>query len=382
VIVTSTAVSQSKSSRGSCAPARTGGPVTPGGRGRGECRSWSLVVPARLSFLLAWWSCLLVVLAFLSYLRVCRSCRSCLLVVRFVPLPGPCCLGRVHGLGDELVAVRAVVGCPVTDAPAAQPGWVRPPAGRRVSLLRETSFCLRCWVPARLLPRARGDRLVHSGPPVQVVKEVVHAGQDGRTRHVWGSGRVIRLSFLLSCRSCLLVVRFVPLPGPCCLGRVHELGDELVVACAVVGLTTGAPAAQSGWVRPPAGRGASPDLIERDLPSSGSLICTGAGSQPGCCSRRAVIVSSTAVSRSKSSRRSCTPVRTGGPGTPGGRGRGDSFVVQLVLLRVGLGVGGRSARRRTRHRRALTASSGYFRRGGGCGCESKKIRGDEVRPSD
>ena len=44
-----------------------------------------------------------------------------------------------------------------------------------------------CWVPARLQPRARGDRLVHSGPPVQVVKEVVHVGQDGRSRHAWGS---------------------------------------------------------------------------------------------------------------------------------------------------------------------------------------------------
>ena len=46
---------------------------------------------------------------------------------------------------------------------------------------------VQCWVPARLQPRARGDRLVHSGPPVQVVKEVVHVGQDGRSRHAWGS---------------------------------------------------------------------------------------------------------------------------------------------------------------------------------------------------
>jgi hypothetical protein len=91
------------------------------------------------------------------------------------------------------------------------------------SLLRErpshvlVRFYVQCWVPARLQPRARGDRLVHSGPPVQVVKEVVHVGQDGRSRHAWGSRsgwsarfssrflrgdvqvRSLAVSFLVSC---------------------------------------------------------------------------------------------------------------------------------------------------------------------------------------
>ena len=99
----------------------------------------------------------------------------------------PCCIGRVHELGDGLVVVCAVVG-PATGAPAAQSGWVRPPAGRWVStFFGETTVLCNCWVPARLQPRARGDRLVHSGPPVQVVKEVVHVCQDGRSRHAWGS---------------------------------------------------------------------------------------------------------------------------------------------------------------------------------------------------
>ena len=36
------------------------------------------------------------------------------------------------------------------------------------------------------------------------------------------------------------------------IGQVHELGEQLVVGCAVVGLATGAPAEQSGWGKGPA----------------------------------------------------------------------------------------------------------------------------------
>ena len=115
---------------------------------------------------------------------------------------------------------------------------------------------------------------------------------------------------------------------PCCLGRVHELGDELVVVCAVVGPATGAPAAQSGWVRPPAGRWVSSEAEEE------TTVPGSSGSQPGCSRERAVIVSSTAVRQSKSSRRSCTSVRTDGLGTPGGRGRGGPLVFLLVFSGV------------------------------------------------
>jgi hypothetical protein len=59
-----------------------------------------------------------------------------------------------------------------------------------------------------------------------------------------------------------------------------------------------------------------------------------AGSQPGCSRERAVIVSSTAVRQSKSSRGSCTSVRTDGLGTPGGRGRGGPLVFLLVFSGV------------------------------------------------
>jgi hypothetical protein len=178
-------------------------------------RSCAPVVLACLAFLLACRSCPLVVLAILSFL--CAR-RSCLLVVRFVLLPGPCCLGRAHELGDGLVVVAQ---------------WSVWPRAR---LLRS-----RAGARARLLRRARGDRRVHSGQPVQVVKGFARAGQDWRSCHVWGSGR-----------GDVLVVQLVLQPGPCRLGRVNGLGDQLVVVCVVVGLATGAPAAQSGWGKGPA----------------------------------------------------------------------------------------------------------------------------------
>ena len=81
------------------------------------------------------------------------------------------------------------------------------------------------------------------------------------------------------------------------------------------------------WCAPQRGVGSLPSS---ERPPS----CVIAGSQPGCSRERAVIVSSTAVRQSKSSRRSCTSVRTDGLGTPGGRGRGGPLVFLLVFSGV------------------------------------------------
>ena len=85
------------------------------------------------------------------------------------------------------------------------------------------------------------------------------------------------------------------MPGPCRLGRVHELGEQLVVACAVVGPVTSAPAARSrAGCAPQRGVGSAERTALADrLPESFCTCRCNAGSQPGRCRKRAVIVSST-----------------------------------------------------------------------------------------
>jgi len=94
--------------------------------------------------------------------------------------------------------------------------------------------------------------------------------------------------------------------------------------------------AQSGWVRPPAGRwvclGLRSDSADR-LPES-CCACTAqcwVPARPLPQGRGDRLVHG--ASQSMSSGRSCASVRTDGLGTSGGRGRGDSVVVLLVFCR-------------------------------------------------